>query len=64
MFWVLLVVGLLGLGYGVLGVMAGAMSDAPQAGEDAANSGFIFGAIGLAVIILDFVARHYDWLPK
>lgn len=63
MFWILICVSVLLLGYGALSFMGGAMSDAPDIGNSEVNTGATMFLIGLVLVVLSFVARHFGWLP-
>lgn len=62
MFWALIFLSAGLIGFGLLCMMAGMMSDAPSEGNATANHGLIMLAIAVALIIFDLVARHNHWL--
>ncbi len=57
MFPILLLLTLLGLGWGVLSFMAGAMSDAPAEADAMGNSGALTATISLVLLIILVVAK-------
>lgn len=62
MFIVLMLAAIAGMGFGILALGAGMMSDAPTEGEKAANMGLILFFGGIVLFIFDFVARHNHWI--
>jgi len=53
---------ILAIGYGALNVMAGGMSDAPQAGSEAVNEGVWIGGVGLAILAGVVAIGLWRWL--
>jgi hypothetical protein len=60
-FWLLLFASIACFLCGLLAIMAGGMSDAPAEGDASARFGFMLQGIAVAVLVLDFVARHNHW---
>ena len=66
MFTTLLTLGgvasIIAIGYGMLSIFAGGMSDAPYAGQAEANQGLYIAITGLVVLVACIGIGLYRWL--
>lgn len=58
----MIIIGGLGFALGFLMIMAGAMSDAPDSGNDTAEAGLIVAVASIALTVLYYVAKHNHWI--